>query len=267
MDPLGKLSLPFLTRKMLAFEHATTFKLKVSAISSVAANIRIRGFTSEGPFTFRHVTVSDSILEEETFALPDIPISIAAFDTAGSLIQGECFMALKLQINGDDYMQLCAGYVYDPKGLTWPAPYMTDLIPGRGRIGNRTAADPAAGDEISIAVTDGQIWHVLGLSFTLVAAAAAASRRVHVVFSDGQGTTIDTFATTDQIISETKKYSVAHFGATPDETDDNDILINMPSDIWLRTGGSIDTVTTNLNAGDNFSAPDLIIEEFFQFPP
>lgn len=133
---------------------------------------------------------------------------------------------------------------------------------GGGNLLTLTSANPAAGVEWSYTVPDGEVWKIHHIDAQLVTAATVGSRRVHIRFTDLDGSIIDAFSSVDQIISETKNYSVAHFGSTPDETDSNFILINIPDGILVNGGGTIRSVTTNLAAGDNWSVATILVEKY-----
>lgn len=247
---------------MLAFEGAATFGLRVRIQAGSTTPITIRGATKEGPFVLAApAATTDFAVTTLDFGLPDIPIWISLTDEVGDHGMGECFVRISLMINGDPIHHLVSGYVDRVNSISWPASFSQRNSP-YGSITFVAGADPAAGDEISHTVPDQQIWRLLWMRFTLVAAAAAASRRVHIVINDGSDDHLDFFSDVDQIISETKNYSVAPFSDLPDRTDDDDILIPMPPNLILPAGFVISTQTTALNAGDNFGAPIFMIERF-----
>lgn len=266
MDLSEIFKLPFLTRKMLSFEHATAFALQVVSQASVSSTITIRGATREGVFTLSQTLAADGSQTTSTFRLPDIPIWISVIDTEGNSEQGDCFITVNLLINDDIAWCLVSGLVYAQKGITWPNNTMEDLKPGHGRIKVVLGSDPAAGAEISETVPNGRAWKIHTLRLNLVTAVAAAARRVHVVITSAGLPILDVFSDIDQAASENRMYSVANFGGTDDSADDNDILIPFPKDLILPENTTITTQTTNLQAADNWAAPNLFIEEFFELP-
>jgi len=265
MPPENGLALPFLTRKMLTFDHEAFFELRIRSQADTAAVLTIRGLTRDGVFTFRHTTVAGGNTTTETFRIPDVPITVSVIDENQAYDQGECYAALSLSVNGGVVHALCSGLVFSQKAISFPQAESNPYMPDRGFIRTRTSADPAAGSELTITVPDGRIWNVLAVSFQLVAAAVAASRRVHVVFSASGGPTINVFSDIDQIINETRNYSVAHFGHVLDSLDDNDILIPLPDKMLLIPESTITTETTNLDGADNFGAMSVLVEEFWRF--
>lgn len=222
--------------------------------------------TREGVFTLRHTTASNGSISNQTFRLPDMPILISVVDEAEAITQGGVYVALSLLANNDRLYQLCSGFVYAQKGISYPTASNIDSIPGRGLFREFAGTNPAAGDEIVETVPNGRLWHIIAIQFTLVAAVAAFSRRPHVFIIGSGGGEYDFFSSIDQITGETKTYTAAAVGAVPDETDANKIIIAIPNNLYLPENSMIRTRTTNIQAGDNYSAPNIMIEEFFQTP-
>lgn len=264
MDHLPTLGLPFIDRSVLKFEHGATFSLQLKSQAGKLGDITLRGMTREGSFSFNQSPTNDGILNTDTFSIPDIPIFLAVVNTSGDYNQGDCFCTVTLLLNGTPLYVICSGFIYQQRPLSFPTQQAGDTMPARARIKQVSSANPAAGQEISIAVPANRMWRLIGMRFQLVCAAAAASRRVHIVVDlDDGGTEFNAFSDVDQIISETKNYTAAQFGDLPDRTDDDDILIPIAHELYIPDGGTIYTKTTNLNAGDNFSAADLLVEEIF----
>jgi hypothetical protein len=260
LDPAA-LQLPFVVRDQLSFEQGTVFGLKLSTQAFDVSRITIRGCTREGTFTFSHTTAGTGRTTSSTFRIPDIPIFLSVTDFDLFFVQGGCHARVALTINGDELYELCSGFVYGQKAVSFPVASSVDQRPGGGRIFQSIGANPAAGSEIAYTIPDGVQARLMSMQFTLVAAAAAGSRRVHITFEDNTGQIyLDVYGSIDQIISETKRYNVAEFGALPDETDNNQIQIPIPTGLLLDTGYVIRTATTNKNAADDFGAPVLTLE-------
>lgn len=244
---------------MLAFEHQATLSLVIQSYASASGNIEIRGFTKEGPFTLQHVPTNDSLLKTESFGLADIPIMVTMSAPLATIPQGGIYASLSLAINGNIIQELCAGFIYPKRSVSWPSQSGGDQRLGGGAMNLISGGNPAPGAEVSITVAAGEMWKIRAGRFTLVTDANVANRRVHVTF----GGIVDCFASIDQVAGATRNYSIAQYGAIPDEEDDNDILISMPSDIWLPAGNTITTTITNRQAGDDFSGINFMLERFF----
>jgi hypothetical protein len=257
------LGVPFINRKMLAFEKGIVFKLKLQVQSDNTRKITIRGMTKEGVFSFKHTCLGTTQVETEYFGIPDVPIFVSVLDDQSLGVQGEITVTLSLVANDDIITELCSGLIYQTKNVSYPQQIQKDLVPNGGKICEIDSTDPAAGAQATITVPVGEIWRILNGNIQFVTAAAVANRRLQIIFSDGAGPAIYTFSNTDQIISETKGYSIAPYGVIQAETNGNIILINIPKDIWIRGGGTISTAVTNMNAGDNLGVLTLLIEKFY----
>lgn len=129
-----------------------------------------------------------------------------------------------------------------------------------GRIRSITGTDPAAGAEISETVPARRRWKLTGILFTLATDAAAANRRVILVIDNGTNTIYALPSDTLQTASQARLYlftpqPVAQFQIV------NDFFLPLPI-LSLAPGYQIFTNTTALQAGDNYSAPQLLVEEW-----
>lgn len=262
--PEEKLSLPFLTREMLKFDHGTTFALQVTSRSTTVERVFISGMTREGNFSFSFVTNGNGVQETQTFRIPDVPIFVSTDDGGNAFSFGTIFMVIALTANENVLQQLTSGYVYNLHHLSWPNQQNAEPRAERGFFDTITGSNPAAGDEIDEDVATAQIWRIQSIFFTLVTDATAIARRVHFVVTLLGNPILHAFSDQDQTASLTRNYTCAPFGALPDTLDANEILIPIPHDLLLSDAVDIETVTTNLQAGDNFAAPVLIIERWLR---
>jgi len=159
--------------------------------------------------------------------------------------------------------ELCSGFVTREKGVSWPPTNNKDPIPNRGSFVTKTSANPAVNTEISLSVPQGEIWHVLYGSATLVADSTAASRRVHFIFAPSDGASVDLWGTSIQTLSQTRKYNLSQLPGKIDGADNDDLAIPIPIEMWLDGGSTITTETQNIQAGDDWSALQLVVERFF----
>ncbi len=129
-----------------------------------------------------------------------------------------------------------------------------------GRIRSITGTDPAAGAEISETIPDRRRWKLQGLIFTLVTDSTIATRSISIVIDDGTTPLYQRPFLATQAASLTYIYSFYNW--TDFETQiDSRVFIPLPT-FTLSSGFRIRTTTTDLQAGDNFSAPQLLAEEW-----
>lgn len=266
MDFSKVLGLPFLSRELLKFGRGASFELLVVSQANAAVTLSIRAVDKEGISKFAHTTVNTGQLTTTTHKISDVPLAVSIKDDVGDRIQGDVYVTLSLRINGEIVHELASGLVYSQKALTFPLSNGNDAMPGRGRIREVTGTNPAAGEEISDNVPAGRIWHILAVSFQLVTDATVANRRVVFETSGNGGWFTRHIASIDQAASVTRAYSVAKFSSITDADNGNNIQIGLAHDIYIPESGFLVTSTTNLQAGDNFTAPVYLIEEFFANP-
>ncbi len=129
-----------------------------------------------------------------------------------------------------------------------------------GQILSITGADPDAGAEISEVVPARRRWRILAVRFTFVTDATVANRLVHLHIDDGTNTFVDICVTTAHEASATKTYNFSNFGSTQ-LNPTNCLYIPLPP-LPLSPGFRIRTATDLKEDGDNFSAPQLLVEEW-----
>lgn len=264
MPPIYELAVPFLTREMLNFGREATLELLVRSVATVVRTFNISGATREGLIRATHTSFGNKQAQISIHRIPDIPIFFSVIPSATVTIQGRLHVTVSLRINGDIVFPLVSGYVYDHKPLSWPETNLRDNVPNHGNIEEIYTDDPAAGQEIEYFLEPNELWHITHCAITLVTSATVADRRVHLVFQGGRAGQIHCFAAINQTASQTRKYSFAPYGTILSEQDNGVILVNLPKDLWIDGEGTISTITTNLQAGDNFSRLKIFRELFFQ---
>lgn len=253
---------PFLTRKMLDFEFAATFALKLDLQSLAEGDFIISGATKAGVFKYVFSSVGNGSAETATFNLDDVPIFVSVTSPAGAVNKGIAYAILSLIINGDLVHQLAGGNVYALNAISWPNTGIKEPGPDIGNIEDISVDDPATGAEIFKEVPSRTIWKVKGVRFNFTTAAAAANRVVHLLFTRGGVVFAECICPTTQIISQNRNYTAYPTNAGASMADDNDIIIPIPNDIILGVEDEIKTLTTAINAGDAFTGVKIIVESF-----
>lgn len=194
-------------------------------------------------------------------------VNLAVFAANASPIIGQTFTSIKLirGLGGATVVLglLVQGYVTSQQGLGWPGSPIMSSIEGRGSIRRVTGTDPAAGVEITESVPTGARWRVETMNFVLVTSAAGSPRFLLVIADDGALITLQHRASQSHPISTSANYTVSASGYASLVTANN-IPVAIPPDLLLFGGYRLRTATSGLDSGDNFGAPQFLVEEWLE---
>ncbi len=129
-----------------------------------------------------------------------------------------------------------------------------------GRLLSFTGTDPAAGAEISETVPDRRRWLLRGIYFSLTTSATVADRLVHLIIDDGTNIIAKICVVIAHAADTAKDYSFANYGSTQL----NPVLcFYLPLPLLpLAAGYRIRTSTDLIEGDDDFTAPQLLVEEW-----
>lgn len=173
-----------------------------------------------------------------------------------SLVRGPSASALRTAL-------LCEGYITRHQSAFFPPGRQLSPVEGPGIIRTIVGTDPAANVQISETVPTNARWKLLALYATLVTDATAANRRVFYQFDDGVSEFYQTAAASDQVASLTRRHILGAAGHGHDVFSTT-YLHPLPIPLLLREGYRIRTATTGMQAGDNWSAPVMLVEEWLE---
>ena len=180
--------------------------------------------------------------------------------------RGQCFVRLSVQrgLGAQDVvhpMILCQGYASQYEYVCWPNGQIQSPLDGRGLSRTFVGTAPAAGAEISITVPAGVHWILRSVAFTLTTSSGGTNRQEHLVLDDGANVFWAGVSAAPQGASATDYVSWAA-GASPASDATPAIQGTLPPECRMRPGWRIRTVTTGIQAGDQYSAPIVLVEEF-----
>lgn len=265
MDPQEKFALPFLTRKMLSFEHGVAFDLELNTIATDSGILNIIGATREGIFKFRAAPAGDGSAETFIFRIPDVPIFVTVFTNDISVERGDDWVFLFLRAGSERILKLASGYVSKQSGLNWPASQSESELSGGGKFKTVQGSNPVAGAECTITVPTSEHWILKGFHVELVTDATVATRLVHLTANVfGGSVRLNISAGNSQAASLTRQWHFAPDLAQNLGVQDNDIFISLPQDLHLKAAATITTETTALQAGDNFGVPTAWVEQYIE---
>lgn len=194
-------------------------------------------------------------------------LSVAVIATAQAPRRGQSWAIISLESTLPSAVvtltPLAQGYVTADSALLWPGGGYSSSVEGPGILSSVAGTNPNAGVEVIEAVPANARWRLRALRASLVTDATVITRTVNVIIDDGTTTLLNFPGVTTQIASLTRAYNVAEYGFQPAAVG-TDIFFYIPFVIALFQGWRIRTSTTNLQAGDNWGAPQLEVEEWIE---
>jgi hypothetical protein len=241
------------------------------SVASVALALRTRFLRTDGypvASSERHVPASDRTSVTTDFHLVDgWLLGCEVHAVAGTPRRGQVFVVVDLvrgsSATPDVLQTLLQGYVTDTSRLAWPGSPIRSSIEGPGVLRSIAGANPAAGANIVETVPTNARWRLHAIQFSLVTAIAAANREVALTFDDGATVFARVPSGFTHVASTTIVYSAFHHA--PRNTAAQDTTKNFPLPrIDLQGGFRFNTVTTNLQAADDYGAPQYLVEEWIE---
>ncbi|MBA7583904.1 hypothetical protein ES708_25855 [subsurface metagenome] len=129
-----------------------------------------------------------------------------------------------------------------------------------GRLISITGTDPPADTEISETVPARRRWIIRTLRFRLITDATPANRYITILIDDGTNFLL-TF-NISQVQSSGKTYTYSFANINVGETFVDGELFHPFPHLILSASCRLRTFTSGLQAGDNYSAPQLLVEEW-----
>lgn len=151
--------------------------------------------------------------------------------------------------------------------LSWPNGQNEIQCNGQGCFRDITGTTPAAGADISEAIISASRWNVMSFSATLTTSATVATRTVSFILDDGSAILYAAEANTSQAASLVKRYTFAPVGAPLPSVNTPNVVV--PAPIGYRTTSGLNlfsrwrTITTNIQVGDQWSAPQYLVEHWW----
>ncbi len=127
-----------------------------------------------------------------------------------------------------------------------------------------TGTDPAANVEISETVPTNARWRLRALRASLTTDANVASRVAHLQFDDGTNLYYVAQGSQNQAAGATYPYNFGLGGANKVFVTVANDQVTLP-DLVLTAGHKITTSTANRQVGDNWTAPQYIVQEWTVF--
>ena len=160
---------------------------------------------------------------------------------------------------------MAAGYVVMGSGLSWPYPRFVGPCEGPGRLRLITGTDPAAGAQVLEVVPAGVRWRLLAVRAVLITNATVVDRYVLLCMEDGTPTrwwASSPVVAQPASIGYTYQWTLGlNAGVGPLAFLPRDVL---PGGVTCPAGWRILTDAYGFQAGDNWMAPVLYVEEWVE---
>lgn len=136
-------------------------------------------------------------------------------------------------------------------------------LPGAPQLVVYTGTDPAANTEVLETVPAGKVWVLQTLTFTFVADANVATRRMVLIIDTGGGgsNVYRIEASGSQAAGTSVNYTGDATQSRRGELDGNTEVYGLTSQP-LGAGMRIRTTTTNIQVGDNYGVPVFSVLEY-----
>jgi len=241
------------------------------SVAGVTVRMNFHRFSASGLPLVAQLTLSPTSDRAESTATVAVAacelLQVTVEISAGSVRRGQCYVQVFTQhdtgASAVITARLIGGYLEDGNRLTWPIDTPQHSLSGRGALRSITGTNPDAGVEISETVPTNARWIVHGVRARLVTDSTVANRVPRFVFTDGTSALINQEVPAAQTASQTRDYNVTGSGTAQAVVNSN-VLVPLPLRVPMLQGWQIVTATANLQAGDNWGAPVLFIEELIE---
>jgi len=220
------------------------------------------------PFRDRHVANTDRTAATSVIRLGEGWLQeVTAIVSTGTPMLGQTFARVDL-VRGDGagrnvHATLLQGPITAFHRAAWPgSPVQTTLgLPGALR--SITGTDPAAGAELAETVPTGARWRFISLRVSLTTDANAANRVPQLIFDDGTNVFAGAAGNFNQTAGATFVYHFVAAGVSHAQSSVS-VQVATPANLLIPAGGRIRSSTGGIQVGDNFTAPQYLVEEWLE---
>ena len=194
-------------------------------------------------------------------------LSVTLSVSAGTPKRGQTFCQAGVvrggELANEPAALLISDYLADTCLLAWPGGPLRSSTEGPGFLRSLTGTNPAANTEISETVPTNARWKLRGLVATLVCGAAVANRKPTLVIDDGASQLLRYSGLTNVTASQTVQFSAFQLGVGTQNAGVWDYFITGEA-AEISAGWRLRTITTAIQAADDWSAPQIFVEEWIE---
>jgi hypothetical protein len=247
--------------------------LRITSWNSAAAvTLTIAGLVggADGcarPFVYTHIPNTDRSAKSTVFILEcGVLLCVEVFASAGTPIRGQTFARLELlqgrEASAISLGTILQGYVTANNAQGYPGSPIESPVDGPGALRSITNAAPGAGADFTVTVPANVRWRPIALFASLVTGVAVAARAVRTVYDDGATIYAQMGSNQTQAASLTFAYTTAPSNGLG-LMSATDVLIPAPDWIVAPAGHRIRSSTLLIQAADQWSAQQLLVEEWY----
>lgn len=245
--------------------------LSYNSVASVELSISGRFLSVEGrvtPFRFRHVCNSDRTVKATIDKLGEgwiLGLSVLVLGAAPIWGQTWARVEIARGFDGDltALQVVTSGLVTATQRLSYPGRPPAHPLELPGAIRRLTGTNPAAGAEISETVPVGARWRLLVWHGALATDATVSNRTARLTFDDGTTVYVRASNAFAHTASTTNLYTAGE-GLNSISTLGASLHIPLPAGHRLLAGHRVRSSTFNLQATDDWSAPEMLVEEWLE---
>jgi len=153
------------------------------------------------------------------------------------------------------------GYVLGVSAHGWPGTTPQRSTDGAGTLRSITGNTPAGGADISETVPQNRRWNLLSFFATLTTSAVVANRQPILQVNDGAHNLLSIDAAANVVASTAIQITWAPGFLTANGIR-GDQIAPIPTPTSMKGTYKINTFTANLQAGDSWSAPQYLVQEW-----
>lgn len=244
-----------------------------NSLTGVRLQIAGRRFDEKGrliPFVYDHMPTTDRTRTTTDFALgAGALVNLQVSPAAGAPLVGQTYVMVQLirGFTGATIVlgTLLAGYVSVTQPLGWPGSPIVASTDGRGALRAFSGTNPLPGSNVQETVPANARWRLQSVSCLFSTAAGGAARLPVFGIISFAAYNVQVFVTAGIPASSTG-YLLWAPGLTHDLFGGAtyQYLNPLPVETFAQAGDQLSIGAENMQIGDNFDAPALVVEEWIQ---
>jgi hypothetical protein len=159
---------------------------------------------------------------------------------------------------------LVADNIVTGQGAAWPQGTIWQSVENVGVIRSITGTTPAAGADIVETVPTGARWSLMSIRTQLVTSATAATRAPLFFVDDGVNAYFEDASQLGQAASQTRAWVWSSLPYTQEPGGATVVNQGIPSPTLMAAGHRFRTSTGQIQAGDQWSAPQYVVMEWLE---